>query len=383
MSTLHDAAEHHRNDGHGHGVHHVHNAALFQQLNHGVIGILSQRTLENRTHLITECIAIHTKGEQGTQVTGVGLENQTQNSTRKDPYGNGGHLHGHRHDDDNGGQKQDGVDVEHAALRGVQRSGKLSHSAHISLAAVILHGAKHAEHNQGNRISDNSGNHHRLDVCNDVGTSHGGGQIGGVGQGRHLIAEVRAGQDGAGGHSRVHIQAEADAHQGHAHGAHGAPGGTGGQGSDGTNQNGGDEEDGGMHDLQSVVDHGGNDAGIDPHTDQNAHDDQNTDGLEGLINAVHHHLLNAVPLVAQIQGHQGRHTDAHKHGHMDRRSKNHDADCQYPNQRCQGNAGLPYLRHSGFSIGFIRLTHGFLPTFLSLLCNNCVSDSALDSRFLP
>ena len=67
------------------GVHHVHNAALFQQLNHGVIGILSQRTLENRTHLITECIAIHTKGEQGTQVTGVGLENQTQNSTRKDP----------------------------------------------------------------------------------------------------------------------------------------------------------------------------------------------------------------------------------------------------------------------------------------------------------
>ena len=162
-----------------------------------------------------------------------------------------------------------------------------------------------------------------------VGTSHSGRQVGCVGQGGHLVAEVGAREDRAGGHAGIHTQAEADAQKRHAHGAHGAPGGTGGQGGDGAHQHGGHKEDGGMDNLQAVVDHGGHYAGIDPHTDQDADDDQDTNGLEGLVNAVHHHLLNVFPLMAQIQGHKGRGAHAHEHRHMDTGAEDHNADRQH------------------------------------------------------
>ena len=122
-----------------------------------------------------------------------------------------------------------------------------------------------------------------------------------------------------------------------------------------------------MHQLQAVVDHGGHHARVDPHADQDADDNQDTDGLEGLVNAVHHHLLNIFPLVAQIQGHNGRHTHAHKHGHMYVSTVNDNTNRQNGDQRHQGDQGLPYLWHSGLS-GFLCLTHGSLPTFLSILC---------------
>ena len=317
-------------------------------------------------HLIAEGEAVQTKVEQSTQVAGARLEHQTQDGAGKDAQGdagNGGHLHGHCHDDDHGRQKQDGVYVEHTALRRIQGGGELGHAAHIGTAAMVLHGAEHTKSNQGNGVGDRSGDHHGLYMGHNFGTSHGGGQVGGIRQGGHLIAEVCAGQDGAGGHTGIHAKAKANAHQGHAHGAHGAPGGASSQRGDGADQDAGDEEDGGMHDLQAVVDHGGNDAGIDPHTDQNTHDDQDTNRLEGLIDAVHHHLLNAVPLVAQVQGHNSCHTDAQEHGDMDAGLKDHNADRQYTNQCAKGDTGLPYLRHSGLSIGFIRLTHGFYQPF--------------------
>ena len=309
-------------------------------------------------------------GEQSAGVAVAGLENQAQDGAREDTQGNagdGGHLQGHRHNDDHRGQQQNGIDMEHAALGNIQSVGKFRHAAHIRVAAVVLGDAQHTEEDDADHIGDGRGQHHRLDVAHNISTSHGGSQVGGVGQGGHLIAEVGAGEDRAGGHAGVHAQAEANAHQGHAHGAHGTPGGTGGQGGDGADQQGGDEEDGGMHQLQAVVDHGGHHARVDPHADQDADDDQDTDGLKGLVNAVHHHLFNVFPLVAQIQGHNGGHTHAHKHGHMHVRAIDYDADCQNGNQKHQGNQGFPYLWHSGLS-GFLCLTHGSLPTFLSILC---------------
>ena len=360
MGALHNAAEHHGDDGHGHGVHHAQNTAALQQLIHGLIGLRAQRGLEHGVHFFRELKAIHAILKQSAGVALAGLENQADDSAGKDAQGDagdGGHLHSHCHNDDHRGQQQDGVDMEYAALGNIQSVGKFRHAAHIRVAAVVLGDAQHTEEDDADHIGDGRGQHHRLDVAHNISTSHGGSQVGGVGQGGHLIAEVGAGEDGAGGHAGVHAQAEADAHQGHAHGAHGTPGGTGGQGGDGADQQGGDEEDGGMHQLQAVVDHGGHHARVDPHADQDADDNQDTDGLKGLVDAVHHHLLNIFPLVAQIQGHDGCHTHAHKHGHMHVRTIDYDTNCQNCNQKHQGNQGFPYLWHSGLS-GFLCLTHG-------------------------
>ena len=218
-------------------------------------------------------------GEQSAGVAVAGLENQAQDGAREDTQGNagdGGHLQGHRHNDDHRGQQQNGIDMEHAAVGNIQGVGELGHAAHVRVAAVVLGDAQDTKENNTNDIGDGCGQHHGLHVAHYVGTSHGGSQVGGVGQGGHLIAEVGAGEDRAGGHAGVHAQAEANAHQGHAHGAHGTPGGTGSQGGNGADQHGGDKEDGGMHQLQAIVDHGGYHARIDPHTNQDTDDNQDT-----------------------------------------------------------------------------------------------------------
>ena len=46
VGALHNAAEHHGDDGHGHGVHHAQDTAALQQLIHGLIGLRAQRGLE-------------------------------------------------------------------------------------------------------------------------------------------------------------------------------------------------------------------------------------------------------------------------------------------------------------------------------------------------
>ena len=221
---------------------------------------------------------------------------------------------------------------------------------------MILHSAQHTKDHQSDHIGDGGGDHHGLHVGDNVSTGHSGSQVRGVRQRRHLVAEIRTREDSAGSHSGAHAKTEADAHKGHTHGTHSTPGGTSGQGGDGADQHGGDEEDGGMDDLQAVVNHGGHHAGVDPHADEDTNDDQDTDGLEGLIDAVHHHLFNNIPLIAQIQGHQGCDAHAAEHRYMNRRLKDNDANCQQDNQSNQGDKGFQYFWHAAFS-GFICLAH--------------------------
>ncbi len=111
-----------------------------------------------------------------------------------------------------------------------------------------------------------------------------------------------------------------------------------------------------MEDLQAVVHHGGHHAGVDPHADQDTDDDQDTAGLEGLIDAVHHGLLDLFPLVAQVHGHQGGGAHAHKHGHMGIDLIVHNTNCQDKNQNAQGNQCLPQLWHAA-GAGFLFFTH--------------------------
>ena len=206
---------------------------FFQQLNQGVIGLRTQGSFQNLLQLVREGETIQAEGEQGTQTATLRLENEAQDTAGKDTQGDagdGGHLHGYGHDNDNGGQQQDGVDVEETALGCVQSIGKFSHAAHIGLAAVILHSAQHTKDHQSDHIGDGGGDHHGLHVSDNVSAGHSGGQVRGVRQRRHLVAEIRTGYNSACYQRKRSAHTCRNTHQGHADGSRRTPGGSGTQG---------------------------------------------------------------------------------------------------------------------------------------------------------
>ncbi|MPM97719.1 hypothetical protein SDC9_144896 [bioreactor metagenome] len=124
-----------------------------------------------------------------------------------------------------------------------------------------------------------------------------------------------------------------------------------------------------MQDFQPVINHGGHNARVNPHADEDADDGQNDNGLQGLVNAVHHGFFDGFPLVAEIQRHQGGADYAYEHGHMGINAIDDDADCQHDHQEQHGQQGLPQFRHSGLSYLFFS-THRFTnlsSLFISIL----------------
>ena len=69
------------------------------------------------------------------------------------------------------------------------------------------------------------GGDHRGHVIEQAGLGDGGGEVGGVGQGGELIADIRAGDDHTGGDGGIDAQARADAEERKADGGGGGPGG--------------------------------------------------------------------------------------------------------------------------------------------------------------
>ena len=361
VGILHNAAEHHGDDRHGDGEHHAHNTAALKEAGHGVAGLGREGGFEHGERFVAEVVAVHAVVKQGAHVA-LGLEDHAEDRAGDDAEGDagdGGHLHGDRHDDDDRRQEQERVDGEH----GLQRAGELRHAAHIGVAAVILHGAENAEGNEGDAVGDAGGQDHALNVGHNVRACHSGGEVRGIGQRGHLVAEVGTGEDRAGGHAGVHAETEANAHEGDAHRTHRAPGGTGGQRGDGANENSRNEEDCGLENFQTVVDHRGDDAGIDPDADEDTDDDEDADRLEGLINAVHHCLFNGFPLVAEVERHHGSAEGADEHGNVRVNAVFDDTERQHGDQERHRQQGFPQLGHTR-GLHFLFFTHLIVPTFL-------------------
>ena len=361
MGVLHNAAEHHGDDRHGDGGHHAEDTAAFKQTGHGVAGLGREGLLEHGEHFVAEVVAVHAEIKHGTHVA-LGLEDHAHDRAGNDAERDtrdGGHLHGNRHDNDDRGQEQRRVDIEH----GLERAGELRHAAHVGVAAVILHGAENTEADEGDDVGDAGGQDHGLHVGHNVRACHSGRKVRGIGQRGHLVAEVGAGEDRTGGHAGAHAETEANAHQGDAHRTHRAPGGTGGKRGDGADENRRNEEDRGLEDLQTVEDHCGNDTGVDPNADEDTDDDEDTDRLEGFINTVHHGLFDGLPLVAEVERHQRGAHNADEHGDMRVCFILDDAERQCADQDQHGDQSFPQLWHTR-GPGFLFFTHLIVPTFL-------------------
>ena len=140
------------------------------------------------------------------------------------------------------------------------------------------------------------------DVRVDVRSDHGRRQVGGVRQRRHLVAEIRAGDDRAGGDLRTQAQAEGDSHQADADGPRHGPRAPDRQGHQRAQQARGHVEHGGMQHLQAVTDHRRDRAGQHPRADQGPDREQDQHGADRNRDAVTYRLMDRAPAMTVLEG---------------------------------------------------------------------------------
>ena len=119
---------------------------------------------------------------------------------------------------------------------------------------------------------------HIFNMCEEGSAAERGGQDGGVGEWRHLIAEICAGEYGSRRPPVAEAFGLADAHQSHADGGHGGPRATGHYRDDGADEAARDEEYVGVDDLHAVVDEHGHDAADHPRARQQSDEQEDDNG---------------------------------------------------------------------------------------------------------
>ena len=320
--ALHDAAVHHGDHDQGDGVAHVADTAAAEKLGDCIVDrgkdVLAVEA-GGEGEALFQRKAVIAGVDQGAE-GGAVRKDDSQHRTGEQAHGQAGDrgdLQCNGNDDHQGRQHQQGVDVGEGLLDGVAKGVGNGHIARADRAGV--EGAVEAEQirvgcqrhqredRQGDDIGNARGDQHELDVGHDVRAGHSRGQVRGIGQGGHLVAEVGAGNDRAGRDGGVDAQAVGDAQEGNAHGGRRAPGGAGRDGGDGADDHDSRQEEARAHDLQTVVNHRGNDACTHPDADHHADDQKDHDGLQRSADAVDHHLLKRGPLEADHQGRQDRH----------------------------------------------------------------------------
>ena len=136
-----------------------------------------------------------------------------------------------------------------------------------------------------------------------------GGEIGGVGQRRYLVAEERARHHRAGGPVGRQAEAVTDAHQRETDGAERAPGGAQRHGDHGTEDRRGGEKGLRAEQFQAVVDQGRDGARCDPHARDHADQQQNPQSRQTDAHHVQHAVLHGVPAAAVEPAERGGDAD--------------------------------------------------------------------------
>ena len=125
-------------------------------------------------------------------------------------------------------------------------------------------------------------------MVEQAGVGHAGGEVGGIGQGGELIADISTGDDHTGGHGGVDAQARADAEHRDTDGGGGSPGRAAGKAHDGAQAAADRQEQFRGQQVQTVVDQGGNGAGHHEGRNQKTdrHEDQQC--LERVVQTIEH-----------------------------------------------------------------------------------------------
>ena len=119
-----------------------------------------------------------------------------------------------------------------------------------------------------------------LDMVKQVAVGYSRGQVGGVGEGRELIAKVGTGDNCPGADGQGEIQCRGYSHKADAQGSGNRPGAANTESHQGADQAGGDIKIVGGDQFHPVIDHAGNCTRQYPAADQGAYHQQDKDGVE-------------------------------------------------------------------------------------------------------
>ncbi|CAN4011298.1 arginine deiminase, partial [Dysosmobacter welbionis] len=262
----------------------------------------------------------------------------------------------HRHQQhQDGGQDQDGIEVE------VLRQGVADQvgASRIHLAAA-MHQAGGGKQHQRHQCSGNSGVHHGPDVVIQGNPADTGGQVRGVGQRGHLVAEPGTADHRSNDQRYRDGSSGGHAHQGNAHGRHAAEGGSGELRRQPAEDEGQGHQDFRGDQLHAVVHQGRDRAAGHPDAHQHAHHDDD----QKCRDAVGHHSQQRpfhirprdIQQERDYHGDQGRDEHGHSgvHAQVDERHQ-HGHDHQEGDHGESRSWGLPRLDclcliHSRFSL---------------------------------
>ena len=165
---------------------------------------------------------------------------------------------------------------------------------HLGRSVMVAGFAQREEHRECDRERDDGRQQRLAYVLVEVDPGGGGRQVGGVGQRRRLVAEVRTRDHRAGRNGRVEFHAGRDAHETDANRADHRPRAADAGGDDGADGAGRHEEVIGAEQLQPVVDHCDQSTAHGPGADQPTHRKQDEDGADAGGDAVRRRLAQRV-----------------------------------------------------------------------------------------
>ena len=244
---------------------------------------------------------------------GPGLEDEREDRPDEgaDQQGReGGHAAPDQHQHERRRQQEVGPDDE-ALLEGGEDGVEVA-----GLLGDRAHPADDREADKGQDEAGDGGPHHVANVDEQLGPRHRRGQVGGVAERRHLVAEVGPGDDGSGGEAEVQVLGGGHPDEGDADGRGGRPRRAGGDGDEGADDAGGRVEDRRAEDLEAVVDHGGNDPGEDPGADERTHHQQDEHRPHRERDAADDPALELLPRVAEPDADEDRHSRRQDQGDL-------------------------------------------------------------------
>ena len=277
-----------------------------------------------------------------------GLEDDHEERGGGDGDGNAdqtGHTQDAHHDNDDDGDEQNGGDHEGLAERVLNAGG----NSGIISAGVDVQTHDGVE-DEGDHEGRAGGGDHRGDVVEKTGLGNSRGEVGGVGQGGELIADVRAGDDHTGGEGGVDAKARADAEECKTDGGGGGPGGAARHTDDRAEDAADGQEQLRGQQVKAVDDHGRDRAGAHEAGDQETDGAEDQNGFHGSAQTLDHTGEHFLEAVAADRTDDAGDDDGHDQGQvsvmvtgfgMTAEAVKHEPDhCHNGDQR-QNKTGLP------------------------------------------
>ena len=233
---------------------------------------------------------------------GVGLEEEGDDNAGGHPAqnrGDGRYFAGRHIDHQRHRREQQRIDLE-VGVEQLER--RIQRAFRLGAGFAETHQRKQGE---GDEQARRRRPGHVADVGEYVDAGDGGRQVGGIGQRRHLVAEIGAADDRSGRYLQGQAHAGGNADEANAQGARHGPGTADGKRRDCAEQAGSRVEDGRIEQQHSVVDHGRHRAAEHPCANQAAHGEEDDHRRQGRGNATDDGLFDDLPVVAVLDADAG------------------------------------------------------------------------------